>query len=166
MADQALYLRKIEDADLARLDVWLHKPYILKWYEDPKVWLDEIRQRDDRFSFISHFIVMAGSHPIGFCQYYDCSHAGEDWYSVWAHAETYSIDYLIGEEAYLQQGYGKRIVWLLIDAIRAKTTAKEIIVQPEKENAASCNTLESCGFVYDEGKGYYRLLLSFFADKA
>ncbi len=55
---------------------------------------------------------------------------------------------------------------LLIDAIRTKTAAKDIIVQPEKENAASCNTLESCGFLYDEGKGYYRLLLSFFADKA
>lgn len=32
---------------------------------------------------------------------YDCIHAG-DWYSVWTHGETY-IDYLIGEEAYLQQ---------------------------------------------------------------
>ncbi len=35
MVDQELYLRKIENADLARLDAWLHKPYILKRYEDP-----------------------------------------------------------------------------------------------------------------------------------
>lgn len=160
MADQTLYLRKIGDDDLDLLDAWLHKPYILKWYEDPAAWLDEIRQRDDRFSFIAHFIVMADSHPVGFCQYYDCIHAGEDWYSVFVQGETYSIDYLIGEEAYLQQGYGKRIVRLLIDVIRAKTTAKEIIVQPEKENAASCNTLKSCGFLYDRAKGYYRQALS------
>lgn len=159
MANQTLHLKKIEDDDLDRMDTWLHKSYILKWYKDPAAWLDEVRQRDNQFSFIAHFIVMAGSNPIGFCQYYDCIYAGEGWYSVLVQGETYSIDYLIGEEAYLQQGYGKQIVQLLIDVIRATTTAKEIIVQPEKENAPSCNTLKSCGFLYDRTKEYYRLTL-------
>ncbi len=159
MSDHKLHLRPIEDADLSLLNVWLHKPYILKWYEDPDAWLDEIRQRNGPFTFIHHFIVMKGSQPIGFCQYYDCYDAGEDWYSVHTCRETYSIDYLIGEEVHLGTGNGKRIIQLLIDAIRTHTQAKEIIVQPEEENQASCKTLVSCGFVFDTAVGYYHMAL-------
>lgn len=102
---------------------------------------------------------MDNDQPIGFCQYYDCMDAQEDWYSVQARNETYSTDYLIGEEAYLHKGNGKRIVELLIDAIRTKTQAKEIIVRPEEENTPSCKTLTSCGFMFDETAGYYRMTL-------
>ncbi len=154
-----LYLRPIEEVDLSFLDIWLHKPYILKWYEDPNAWLDEIGQRNGKFSFIRHFIVMDGGQPVGFCQYYDCIEAGQDWYSVSVRGETYSIDYLIGEEPYLHKGNGKRIIRLLIEAIRTHTQAKEIIAQPEEENLPSCKVLLSCGFVYDATAGYYRFAL-------
>ncbi len=155
-----LHLRSIEDTDLSLLDIWLHKPYVLKWYEDPNAWLDEVRQRDGQYAFIRHFIVMHGDQPIGFCQYYDCIEAGEDWYSVHTRNETYSIDYLIGEETHLRKGHGKRIIQLLIDTIRMHTQAKEIIVQPDEENLSSCKTLLSCGFVYDAAACYYRAALN------
>ena len=93
---------------------------------------------------------------MGFCQYYDCYDAGEDWYTVTSSQETFSIDYLIGEEAYLKQGFGKQIVQLLTEIIRRSTQAREIIVQPEEENLASCRALLSCGYHYDPDLGYYR----------
>ncbi len=156
MSDRVLYLRQIEETDIALMSVWLQKPYILQWYKDPDAWIDEIRQRNGLFAFIHHFIVMEGNRPIGFCQYYDCYEAGEDWYSIQAPNETYSVDYLIGEEMYLRKGYGKRIIQLLMDIIRSNTRAKEIIVQPEEENLPSCKTLVSCGFEYDKTVAYYR----------
>lgn len=154
-----LYLRDLEEADVALLNQWLHKPYILRWYEDPEAWLDEINKRQGAFAFIRHFIAMSGGQPVGFCQYYDCHAAGEDWYSVSAPGKTYSVDYLIGEEAYLCKGYGKRIIQLLTEAIREETQAKEVIVQPDKENLPSCRALIACGFAYDEALTYYRLQL-------
>ncbi|WP_019851183.1 hypothetical protein [Desulfitobacterium sp. PCE1] len=78
MCEQPLYLRPIEDGDIALLEKWLNKPYILRWYEDPAAWIDEIEQRNGSFAFINHFIVMDGSRSIGFCQYYDCYKAGEE----------------------------------------------------------------------------------------
>lgn len=160
MIDQrSLYLRKLEETDVALLNLWLHKPYILRWYEDPEAWLDEIRQRQGTFAFIHHFIAMSGGQPVGFCQYYDCYAAGEDWYSVSAPGETYSVDYLIGEEAYLGKGYGKQTIQLLLETIRRETQAEEVIVQPEEENLPSCRALAACGFSYDEALAYYRLRL-------
>ncbi|WP_242831276.1 hypothetical protein [Desulfitobacterium dehalogenans] len=67
MCEQPLYLRPIEDGDIALLEKWLNKPYILRWYEDPAAWIDEIEQRNGSFAFINHFIVMDGSRSIGFC---------------------------------------------------------------------------------------------------
>lgn len=36
MISHALSLRPINDDDLSLLNVWLHKPYILQWYEARK----------------------------------------------------------------------------------------------------------------------------------
>lgn len=153
-------LRLLEDTDLALLNEWLHKPYILKWYENPQAWITEMEQRDGAFAFIHHFIVTHEGHPVGFCQYYDCYDAGEDWYFAPVSGETYSIDYLIGEERYLGRGCGKQIVRLLLDEIRGQTHAKAVVVQPEEENGASCGILLANGFVFDEAKGYFYISFS------
>lgn len=154
--------RPVDDADIDLLTIWLNKEYILKWYHDTDDWLHEISERKDRFSWIHHFIVMDGKTPIGFCQYYDCYDGNnmEDWYSVTQRGDTFSIDYLIGDEAYLSKGYGKAVVKLLTDIIQYKEHAKRIIVQPEKENHSSNHVLMSNGYAYDEQKEYYYKLLN------
>ncbi|MFT3738671.1 MAG: hypothetical protein QM786_07915 [Breznakibacter sp.] len=69
----------------------------------------------------------------------------------------FSIDYLIGEENYLQKGYGKEIVKLLVGKIHELSDEIDIVVQPENENTASCKALLANDFVYDETKKYYIL---------
>lgn len=156
-----IVFRSVDDTDLDLLAVWLNKEYILKWYHDAADWLYEIKERNNSFAWIHHFIVMEGKTPIGFCQYYDCYDANhmEDWYSVTQRGDTFSIDYLIGNEAYLGKGYGKSIVKLLTDTIRQKEQAKQIIVQPEQENHSSNHVLMANGYAYDEQKKYYYKLL-------
>lgn len=78
---------------------------------------------------------MKNRQPIGFCQYYDCYDASEDWYSIQALGEIYSIYYLRGEE----------------------TQAKEIIVQQEEEKLSSCKTLISCGCQYNKTVAFYQM---------
>lgn len=150
-------LKPLHEDDIKLLTTWLNKEYILKWYHDPNEWLEEINERDGMYSWVHHFIVMVDHTPIGFCQYYDCFDAKEleDWYTVNQKKDTFSIDYLIGEEAFLGKGYGKAIVRVLTDIIKEKEQGKQIVVQPEKENMPSNHVLLSNGYMFDEEKDYY-----------
>jgi RimJ/RimL family protein N-acetyltransferase len=153
-------LRAINNLDIPLLTEWLNKDYILKWYHNPEEWLEEINARNDKFSWIHHFIVMDGNTPIGFCQYYDCFEANdmEAWYEV-AQRGTYSIDYLIGNEEYLGKGYGKAIIKLLTTVIEQINHAIQIIVQPDENNQPSNHVLLANGFIFDNQKKYYYKLL-------
>jgi len=150
-----LILQPIEDKDIDLMEIWLNKEYIKKWYNEPEEWLEEIRKRDKEFNFIHHFIVMDSNKPIGFCQYYDCFYAKEEWYNVNFVNQLFSIDYLIGDENYLRKGYGKAIIELLTETIKKNENGKRIIVQPDKENISSNKALLSAGYVYDEEYQYY-----------
>ena len=153
-----LTLHPLTDQEVGLLTTWLHLPHVVKWYEDTDSWLAEIRGRGGEFCWLHHYIARLGGQPIGFCQYYDCWDARqlEDWYKVDAPGQLYSIDYLIGEPAFLGQGIGKQLVALLTDTVRSTTGAKQIIVQPDEANLASCGVLLANGYTYDEANGYYR----------
>ena len=148
-----LTLRPFLDSDITLMEKWLAVPHVAKWYLHPDHWLHELHNRRGEYSFITHFIVEYENVPIGFCQYYDCyfSQAHEVWNDTWNIAEhkgeIFSLDYLIGEVDYLHCGFGKKILFQLLEKLR-ETGAATIIVQPDKENTASCRLLESCGFQY------------------
>ncbi len=143
-------LRKFQDRDVNVFCEWLDKPYIAKWYYPKNEWIEEIEKRETDYSFVTHFIVEEDEKIIGFCQYYDYKMGGENWHGDWPVEGTYSIDYLIGNDAYLGKGNGPVIVKLLTDEINKNTDAKLIIVQPESGNEKSRKTLLSAGYQYDE----------------
>jgi len=147
-------LEPITDEDIALIEQWLQKDYIKKWYDPISDWINELRNRTGEFNFIKHFIVKNTSVKIGFCQYYDCFMAQELWYKAGKQNYTYSIDYLIGDENYLNKGYGKEIVRQLIDKIKMEN-GKEIIAQPDVENVKSNKVLLANGFTYKETEKYF-----------
>lgn len=144
-------LRNMTASDLAIFEKWLFAPHVSKWYHDPEDWINEARESDGVYKWIHHFIAERDGEPIGFCQYYACRDSGEDT-GGYPKQSTYSIDYLIGESPRLRNGYGKQMVFSLIEMIRKHPDAKHIVVRPERENAASRSLLLSCGFSYDEEK--------------
>ena len=155
-----LKIRTFQNDDLQLLERWLHKEYIEKWFEVPNVctiddWLYEVKNRDGEFAWINYFIVLWEDCPIGFCCYYRCVDAKEDWYGNTPLDGAYSIDYLIGEESYLGKGLGKKMVAELVKMILHAKNAKSIIVQPDKRNKVSCNILLSNGFILDESNNIY-----------
>lgn len=156
---EGLSLRIFQDCDLDLMKVWLHEDYVAKWYEHPLSWINEITHRTDVFSWIHHFIVVYQGLSIGFCQFYEYGQSGEDWHGNVELDGTYSIDYLIGDRNYLGKGFGRDTICLLIDEIKKQDGAKHIIVKPEEENKASCNTLLSGGFSYDAENELYLLHL-------
>ncbi len=158
MQQTKLTLHPLTDEDMPLLETWLRRPHVLKWYEDTDSWLAELRGRGGEFCWLHHYIARLAAQPVGFCQYYDCWDAREmeDWYEVDAPGQLYSIDYLIGEPAFLGRGLGKQLVALLTGTVRSITGAKQIIVQPDEANLASCGVLLANGYRYDEARGYYR----------
>lgn len=152
-----LNLRNVTNKDMKTIEVWLKKEHILKWFHDTEDWLDEIKGRNDNYSWINHFIVMYNDKVIGFCQYYDCYNAKEleDWYAVKEKRHIFSIDYLIGEESYLGKGFGKEIIKMLTRLIEVEEKASKIVVQPDRDNYASNGVLVANGYIYDEELKYY-----------
>ena len=145
-----IVLRTFCDSYVSLMKHWLPKPYILKWYEEPNEWLNEIALRHEKFSFIKHFIIQVDGEDISFSQYYPYEKGWETWHGSLPIEGTYSIDYLIGEESYLGKGYGKETIRTLCSKVFKETDAKRIIVQPHESNAASRNTLLSAGFTYND----------------
>ena len=150
-----LILRVFEDDDLQLLDKWLHKEYVKKWFEVPDIctiedWLHEVKNRNGEFKWIRYFIVLNEECQVGFCIYYKCVDAKEDWYGDISLDGVYSMDYLIGEEEYLGKGIGNEMIETLMKMIFSHEDAKKIIVRVDKENKASCGVLLSNGFVYDK----------------
>jgi ribosomal protein S18 acetylase RimI-like enzyme len=150
--------RNLEKDDISLVKHWLSLPHIKKWYEPIDEWLFELENKDGKFFFLHHYVVMCKNKPIGFCQYYDCyfSKEFEQWQgqNIDKKGEVYSIDYLIGEECFLKKGYGKHIVRLLTEMVFS-LGAKKIIVDPDKNNIASCRTLLANYYLLDKANGFY-----------
>lgn len=144
-----LQLREMTQDDLPLFRAWLSLPHVAKWYAQPLDWIAEVAQQDDAFSWIHHYIAADGDTAVGFCQYYACADSEESWGGYTARGGAYSLDYLIGEPAYLRRGYGKQIVAALLEKIAAHSDAQRVVVQPEPENTASRRLLLSCGFALD-----------------
>lgn len=146
-------LRLFQEEDIELFKRWLKQDYVLKWYEHPDSWIKEVSEEE--FSWIHHFIVECDGVAIGFCQYYDYSLGGETWHNHIVLDHTYSIDYLIGDPEYIGKGLGTKIIRILTERIFRETDAKLIIVQPEADNHASCRTLLSAGYDYDNDNALY-----------
>ena len=152
-------LRQLEDKDIELFKNWLYRPHVALWYEHPLSWISEVEARHTGFSFIHHYIAENNEEPIGFCQYYEYAYSHENWHGDIKIEGTYSVDYMIGEEKVLGKGFGKQIVKALINEIKMIPEAKRIIVQPDSKNNASCCTLLSCGFIFDEKNEVYLMNL-------
>lgn len=148
-------LRVFRDDDILLLRKWLYEKHVSKWYEHPLDWIEEVEKRESNFSWIHHYIVEYNDVAIGFCQHYEYCNSGEEWHGDIEIDGTYSIDYLIGESEYLKRGFGKVIINELLNIVGSISNAKRIIVQPDSENTASCNTLLSSGFNFDESNKLY-----------
>jgi RimJ/RimL family protein N-acetyltransferase len=152
-----LRLRELADGDIALVRTWLAQEHVAPWFAPPGEWIDEITRRHEAYSFIRHWIVLQGEAPVGFCQYYACKDADEAEYRMFPREGSYSIDYLIGEKDCLGKGLGTRIVRQLARRIFALPGAQLIVAQPDRENAASRNTLAAAGFVLDEASQVFVL---------
>lgn len=166
---EEITLKQLTDEDIPLFESWLDKEYIKRWFGDKEDWLNEINERNGKYSFLTHFIVFHNGREIGYCLYGDCFYIkdleeeGHDFKSLYGDVtvknHTYEIGYLIGEEGYLNKGIGKIIIQLL-EAKLIEIGAREMVADPYEKNIISVKALLSNGFKKKNDGDYRKIIVS------
>ena len=166
---EEITLKQLTDEDIPLFESWLDKEYIKRWFGDKEDWLNEINERNGKYSFLTHFIVFHNGREIGYCLYGDCFYIkdleeeGHDFISLYGEVtvknHTYEIGYLIGEVGYLNKGIGKIIIQLL-EAKLIEIGAREMVADPCEKNIISVKALLSNGFKKKNDGDYRKIIVS------
>lgn len=121
------------EAHLVKLETWLHRPHVRKWWGEPASELAAIREdlESDRFK---GFIVHVEGAPVGFVQWWR-SHDG---------AET-GIDLFIAEKTRTGAGLGIRIITAMTERLFSEGAVR-VTVDPNKDNAAAIAAFTAAGY--------------------
>jgi len=157
--------RLLNENDFSVVETWLHKDYIKKWLGLPDEWMPEIRNDNNDFDYITHFMVVYEDIRIGYCHYYDISKVPKGY--AWDNEPigTYGIGYFIGEEEYLKRGIGNIIVKEICKLVIDNKNPFQLFADPYSDNLVSIHLLENNGFVFDESTGLYKYILTDAIDK-
>lgn len=155
---EKLALRPLVSDDISMVERWLNTDHVLRWFGDPAGWLKEIRDEQNTYEWITHFIVEYKGRAIGFAQYYECAKFTDGDGRPWDNEppETYGIDFMIGDQSMLGQGLGRSFVKLISERACSEGGASFLIADPEPENDLSIKVLKANGFKLDEKTGLYK----------
>lgn len=134
--------------DLNLLRQWFNKPHVREWWTDALT-PDEINEKyGNRIgdSVVCPHITYLGEKPIAFIQYYWASKVGEGW---WPNEDdcTVGIDQFIGEEDYINKGYGTLLIRQFITFLHQQhPMIKKIITEVDPNNLRAKRCYEKVGF--------------------
>jgi len=138
-----LEFRPAEPNDLSILKAWDEKEHVLA--SDPNDdwnWEEELQRKPPWREF---WMVLFSEKPIGFLQIIDP--AEEDshyWGSMEAHFRA--IDIWIGEEAFLNKGFGTRMMRFALDRCFSNQDVLSVLVDPLESNLGAIRFYERLGF--------------------
>lgn len=154
---ETIALKPVGYSDIKKLARWLNNPATSKWHRNPGKWLKEMGRSPRGFSFIKIFMVLEKGQLLGFCQYYYCYDAKEEWHSTAMPDKVFSIDYFVREGGDLADSLEKEIVKAMIAEIQKRWDNCEIIAQPDDGNSTAKNIFTSNGFIFDGNRQCYVL---------
>ncbi len=139
----------LEESHLNQLCLWLNKPHVKTWWDD-HLTDDEIKKKyGSRIgdNCIVPFLVYLDQLPLGFIQYYQADKVGGGW---WPEAKegTVGIDQFIGDEAYLNRGFGTALISAFVEKLFSQKGIQKIIVDVDPDNHRAIRCYEKCGFQF------------------
>ncbi|NNK80456.1 MAG: GNAT family N-acetyltransferase, partial [Flavobacteriales bacterium] len=143
----AFHFRKASMADLEILRHWDTKEHIrVAIPNDNWDWEKEL---DESPAWREQFIAMVDDIPIGFLQIID-PHLEETHYWGEMEPNKRAIDIWIGEEDYLNKGFGTLIMKEALRRCFSQIEINEVLVDPAEENVNAIRFYERLGFSYKE----------------
>jgi aminoglycoside 6'-N-acetyltransferase len=140
-----MHLRLATTADLPVLRHWDRQPHVMSARgEDPAIdWDEELRRQGNGCELL---IAESFGRPVGFMEILDPAR-DEDRY--WGDIENgfRCVDIWIGEKADLSQGFGTRMMRLVIEHCFADPLVEAILIDPLVSNESAHRFYERLGFV-------------------
>lgn len=141
--------KSMQESDFDLLCKWLDKPHVKEWWTDGLTH-EEIKSKyKERIgdTTVLSFIINFHEKPIGFIQYYYANKVGEGWWPNETEG-TVGIDQYIGEENYINQGYGTKLIRAFIHQLFSNPAIKKIIVDVDPNNHRAIRCYEKSGFKF------------------
>lgn len=113
-------------------------------------WEQELAARTDGTEFL---IAEVDGHPIGALQIIDPATERTHYWGPIAN-DLRALDIWIGEEAYLSQGYGTRMMHFAIDRCFADKRVNAVLIDPLANNTKSHRFYERLGFQFAERRQF------------
>ncbi len=145
--NKVILFEPLAEYHLELLVNWLNKPHVKAWWND-HLTDDEIRSKyRSRIGNpdILHFIIYLHGKPIGFIQYYYANRVGGGWWPDETEG-TVGIDQFIGEEDYINQGYGTWLIRTFLNELFKNIAITRIIVDVDPANHRAIRCYEKAGF--------------------
>jgi len=146
-----LILRPATIRDAKRLRDWDDRPHVLQ--SDPDSdweWETELARAPD---WREHLIAEVDGVPIGFMQIIDPAREDSHYWGD-VPANLRAIDIWIGEEAYLDQGYGTRMMRMALASCFADPSVAAVIIDPLASNVRAHRFYERLGFRFVERRTF------------
>jgi RimJ/RimL family protein N-acetyltransferase len=144
--------KKFAEQDLPLFLEWAKRPHVKDaWFVGGYEPIDKYDEKIVGNGYDYSFIICLDNNPVGYIQ---CS----DLYAykklcpkpkgVFTNEEpgAFCLDLFIGEEEYLNKGYGAEIVKLFVDKLFAEFKAKKILIDPACSNKRAIRCYEKAGF--------------------
>ena len=144
MTAPAYAFRPLAHTDEALVRIWLARPHVGEWNEDPDQELADMLDHIGSAS-VSAYIVECDGRPIGYIQSY-APHLEDDHPYRDQPPGTIGIDQFIGEADLLNQGHGSRFVAAFVERLFAAGVPR-VIIDPHPSNARAIRAYEKAGFV-------------------
>lgn len=141
--------KPLQESDLEILCYWLDQPHVKEWWNDGLTH-DEIKRKyRNRIgdTVVAPYIVYLDDKPIGFIQYYHADKVGDGWWPD-AVEGTVGIDQFIGEENYINRGYGTKMISAFIQKLFSNLAIKKIITDVDPKNQRAIHCYEKAGFKF------------------
>lgn len=143
------YFKPLQEEHLDVITVWLNKPHVKEWRND-NLTEEEIKSKyRNRIGSdtILPFIAYLDDKPIGFIQYYYAKKIGDDWWPNEMEG-TVGIDQFIGEEEYINRGYGTQMIGQFLEKLFSDNKLKKVITDADEKNHRAIRCYEKLGFCF------------------
>ena len=149
-----IQFKSFEEKHIPFWEQWTTLPHVKKvWFNEGYETADYIHQKIKGNGYDHSFIIFLNDTPIGYiqcCDLYAYRTLCPKPKGLFTQENpgTFCMDLFIGEEEYLNQGYGTEIVKTFISYVFKNFNAKIILIDPEVTNKRAIRCYEKAGFYF------------------